>query len=213
MGKFRSSLLGKLRNHVAENLYQVQRGQNIVRNMPSHYTDKHSPSQMVNRLRFNTYLDFYNQNKYYITKGWQSIKTGYTVSNARMAYNFMKAMSYGGVFWDILYSQFVFFKGSLRNQLNFHITALPLSNLIQLTWDSTIQPGSNPGDLLLIQTYCPDIKRGYTDQSGQNRTAGNYTTNVPYAFQGHDVHVWINFYSVGQIYSSTTQYLGVVSMT
>lgn len=212
MGKFRSSLVGFLRNHVGQNLYQVSRKQNIVRAMPSHYTDLNSASQQKQRAAFQLVNNFAKQVRSISENGWTPLKPGHTIRNEIIAYNMKHSISWSGVVWNWIYANMKFNKGPLLNQSGFSVYGGG-SGMFGISWSSILNPGSNLNDTLFVVTYCPDTSAIDAFATGCNRVATPFSSSLPGDQIGHIVHFWGSFSNPAGTKSSDTFYIGSIMLT
>ena len=213
MGVLTGQTLGRVSNQIGTVLYQISRGENVVRSMPSHYTDLNSDPQKKQRAKFLKMQNCPKTLYSVIAMGWEYKKKGMTTRNSVLRYNMNNSMSWTGSVWEFIYNKMRFNNGSLKIQPASTITDGGGGSNFDINWSPRIIPGANATDTLIIQIYCPDLDIWDVINTAAIRLTGTYHGTESNELQGHLIHAWGNWTNTNQNRSSDTFYIGFITLT
>lgn len=85
------------------------------------------------------------------------------------------------------------------------------SDKLDFSWSVCTQCNSNRNDELMAMIFCPATEGFWCEQNlGITRADGFCTIDVPFDFQGHEVHVWLAYRSADRRSNSNSSYMGKV---
>lgn len=199
MGKIENGILGQVTGRVGNVVGVNWRGINYLRVTPRGYTDRRSPSQLLQRAKFKLVQDFVRNLLPFIRIGFKNSGSRKSPYNAACSYNMKHAVA--GSFPDInidLKAAKVSC-GTLAG-VEYAVATSLQPHKVQVTWPEILpEEGAGAYDQAILVVYNPGMKDvRYSLQAGLR---GNCSAEIklPGNYSGCTVHVYIAFAKLSEL--------------
>lgn len=172
-----------------------------------------STLQLSERDKLRTILDFFGIILYLVDSVYQHLKKRKTNVTRTTVENVANALT--GKFPDVSFdfSKVNLLVGNLASP-SATMHHMEGSDNLNFSWSVCTQCNSNKNDELMAMIYCPSTEGFWCEQNlGITRADGFCTIDVPYDFQGNEVHVWLAYRSADRRSNSNSSYMGKVFIT
>jgi hypothetical protein len=205
MGIYNEGILGFFRGKVGRVVGSVVRGVHYMKGLGDVRTDNPTQKQLDQRLKFALVMGFLKPLQGILKTGFKAGSTGLTSLNKAMAANLNEAIKGSSPNFTLDYTKFMISKGPLQAPMGAGIDVASGAKIV-FSWQNSGAIAST--DLATVLVYNP-VRDTYVVLPGAApRSAETYTLQLPTAFAGDTVHMWINFVSADGEQSSNSQYIG-----
>jgi len=205
------STFGRLTGHVGNNLFNYSRKQNVLRSMPTHYTDLNSQLQKNQRAKWSTCQAFFKQFSQCAPLLWYPNKPGFTSRNSILRYNMANAMTGSDENWSMDLPKVKFFKGWESIQLNPSCVLVPGGYLVNFTWNTIQMLRTDPTDTLVLFACSTDGLYFNLFGVSASRSSGLYAYNWGPSVSSKMVYFWGAWISDKQLKWSDSFLFGLIT--
>jgi hypothetical protein len=186
MGKLIGGILGKAKGKIGAVVGSVVGGQNVVKSMPSSYSDKNSVAQQTQRGAFAATLEWYKALAPAMLEAHQERASKLSGYNVFMSDNVNTGITGTAVNWNGLKIS----KGSLVNP-DFTAKATANDDEIQFNWINDSDGSSKLAtDKVVLVVIEPVSKSVVVSDGVYNRASGNALVNLPASMVGQEVQTY-----------------------
>jgi hypothetical protein len=186
MGKLTGGILGRVKGKVGAVVGSVVGGQNVVKSMPSSYSDKNSVAQQTQRGAFAATLEWFKALAPALAEAYPERKAKHSGYNTFMADNVNIGITGAGVNWNGLKIS----KGSLTNP-EFTAKATDQDDEAQFNWVNDADGSSKLAtDKVVLVVIEPVSKSVLVSNGVYTRATGNALLNLPAIMVGKDLQTY-----------------------
>ena len=170
--------------------------------------DAKSRTQLDQRARFLTVMQFLSPLKEFLHVGFKNRAQGITAYNAATAYHLEHALTGNFPDYRIDYSRVRVSHGKLPGVLNPAAVSVSPAE-IRFTWDNNSSAiDAMADDRALVVIYNPVRQSSLSFTGGSTRLGGSQNITLPVRFSGDVVHCYMAFRNIGQTVISESCFVG-----
>lgn len=215
MGKISNGILGGVSGKIGNVVGSSWKGIDYLRTLPASYSDAKTEVQINNRSKFLTVVRFLQPLTEVIRIGFKAMAVKKSAFNAATSYTYHNAAT--GEYPDVSidFSKVMMSKGSLRGAENANASSASAGKLT-VSWDDNSGLSSaSSNDAAMIVVYHPDLGDAFYNLNAATRGDTTIELDLPQAYSGSEVQVYLSFLAVEGSGSSTksisdSSYLGAV---
>lgn len=210
MSKIKPGQIGEFSGKIGQVVVSKWKSLTVGRSVPRKSGKKITEAQAIQRSKFGLITNFISKFAAIIDVGFPLLKGNQSPRNMATSLNLKNAII--GLFPDfkIDFEKVILAAGKLNGVFNPVAASVPDSATISVNWtlNEVDQNGTSPDDNVAVMVYNPDLDAAQTNQFLAKREDLTATIRLPYAYAGHEVHVWMVLISVDGKSASGSTYLG-----
>jgi len=186
MGKLTGGILGRVKGKVGAIVGSVVGGQNVVKSMPSSYSDKNSVAQQNQRSAFAATLEWFKALSPALAEAYPERKAKHSGYNTFMGDNVNTGITGTAVIWNSLKIS----KGSLTNP-DFIATATANNDEAEFAWPNDADGSSKLAtDRAVLVVIEPVSKSVLVSDGAYTRASGSALLNLPAIMVGKELQTY-----------------------
>ena len=202
MATINKGILGGLSGKIGNVVGSSWNGIDVLRTLPASYTDAATPTQVAQRYKFTTVLNFLKPLTQIVGIGYSAYAERMTSFNAAFSNTIKFAVTGISPNYTIDYPNVLLTRGNLENASNASAaSAAPAT--VTLTWDPTVTGYlAKDTDSVLAVVFDPMKNQAVYSLNQATRADGTLDINVPAMFTGDTVEVYMSFSSASSAYKT-----------
>lgn len=208
MSTYHLGPLGDFSGKIGNVVGATWRGKAVMRSLQSSITKAPSASQLRQRDKFKTVINFLNPIKELLNITFGDTTQVKTPFNNATSYHLKEAVMDVNDTWQMLYPKVLISEGALQGIQQAVLKPMPNHNL-QLQWaDNSFQAYAYADDQLLLVVYAPALQRYAVFTDVATRQDGTATLSLPEEFTGQAIETWASFMTATGNKAALSVYLG-----
>ncbi len=212
MGLIRTGILGGFRKKTGSVVGAYWRRLDVIKALPRSSGKAPTQGQIEQKQKFALVTAFLSKASGLIDIGYRSDDT-LTPMNKALAYHLKHAVTGSWPNFDIDMEKFKYSIGSL--ELPYTVTAEIITDRkIHFAWDRTTEQDKfiNPSDTVTVVAFNSDKQSFVKQVAATTRGTGEFELQLPEAFDGDNLYLYISFSSATKKVNTESRYLGTVTM-
>lgn len=208
MGLIEQGILGGFRKKTGTVIGSYWRRLDVIRALPRKSGKAPTQSQVEQQQKFGLVTAFLGNFSELIDVGFKSTGSA-TPMNIAVAYHLKEAVTGFSPNFEIDLAKFRFSLGKI--ELPYIVTATSLAGgKIRFVWDGITSEGKfiDPSDTVTVMAYNVTQQKFVKVLAATERSMGEFEMQMPLAFDGDEVHLYISFYSVIKKLNSNSMLIG-----
>ncbi|MCX2430164.1 DUF6266 family protein [Pedobacter sp. GR22-10] len=212
MGIIKKGILGGFSGKVGQVVGSSWRGLDVMRSLPKKSNSEPSNEQLEQRQKFGLVVNFLSPLKGMLEKTYGRVSGSKSKFNLALSYHIQEAITGVMPNLEIDFSKVVLSRGELLGPKAATVAVNTVAE-INFNWQANSGTGlSSDDDQVIMVLYNPSKKLHVVEQGSTKRVDLSLTLQVPTLFSGDVVHGWMAFLSASGKDSSTSVYLGKVTV-
>jgi hypothetical protein len=214
MGLIKQGILGGFRKKTGSVIGAYWRKLDVIRALPRSSGKPATQQQIEQKLKFAVVTSFLSKASGLIDVGFKSTDT-VTPMNKAVAYHLKEAVVGSFPDFTIDMAKFMFSIGSLELPYS-TATEVVVGAKIRFEWDRTDEEDDKlikASDTVTVVVYNADKQTFVKQTAATTRETGFYELQLPQAFVGDNLHLYISFSAANKKVNSVSQYLGAITLT
>ena len=200
MAKIKKGILGGLSGQIGNVVGSSWNGIDVLKTLPASYTDAGTPTQVAQRYKFSTVLNFLKPLTQIVRIGYNAYADKMSAFNAAFSNTIKFAVTGVSPNYTIDFPNVLLTRGNLENASNASAaSAAPAT--VTITWDPTVTGYlAKDTDSVLAVVYDPTKNQAVYSLNQGTRADGTLDIDVPAIFTGDTVKVYLSFASASAAY-------------
>jgi hypothetical protein len=210
MAKLKSGALGHFSGALGNIVGSTYKGKGIVRMKPAQVTDRKTPAQEAQRMRFGLVQEFLKISRPFIEIGYGKYSRDMSAVNAATSELLKNGVTGEFPALELSFPDIMVAKGSLTPPRNAQVSLLSETE-VEVRWTVDSDRGSaRPDDVPMVLLYNEVQKEIVSSVSAGQRNDGKVSFSIPEDYAGQNLHVWLAFRKTTSNECSGSVHVGVV---